>query len=243
MATLLSGSKLALGMAISVLVHLCAFFALAALLQFHISPPVEPGKLEVRLAPSLPPPLPAKPVKPLLATHASAPFAVAPTSSAAAEVTGVAFPAAVATAWSGANGASNSPFGAHSFRQDAAPYQRAMEEQTRQRSEQQAQLMMLQLQQLLAQRLDVHPVETGRCMLAESAEGASHKMSCDSPALDEVLSKDGKMVAEMLIALRGMGHMLKGFSAELRQEKPAIMLIYDEPSIRPSSEPTGVGAQ
>ncbi len=88
--------------------------------------------------------------------------------------------------------------------------------------------MILQLQQLLAKRLDVHPVEMGKCMLAESGGGVNHKMVCDSPALYEVLSKDEKIVVEMLMALREMGRMLKGFSAGIRAEKLEIQLIDEE---------------
>lgn len=121
-------------------------------------------------------------------------------------------------------------FHARPSRQDITPtyYQQTIESQFRQRSEQQAQIMILQLQQLLAKRLDVHPVEMGKCMLAESGGGVNHKMVCDSPALYEVLSKDEKIVVEMLMALREMGRMLKGFSAGIRAEKLEIQLIDEE---------------
>lgn len=239
-------------MVISVLVHLFVFFSFGLLLQLHTPLPEarKTKNLEVRLTQSLPPKIQPKPGRKLLTIPAPAQIKVAqPTvqnppdgvqqlsaqvvqqsPTPAAEVAGVGFPSAVATPWSGRIRADNSLFRARSSQQDAARtyYQQSMEAQARQQSEQQAQFMMMQLQQFLATRLDVRPVATGKCLLARIDGIVNNRLVCDSPALYEVLYKDEQNVAGMLLALRGMGKMLNGFSAELRAERLGILLIYGE---------------
>lgn len=238
-------------MVISVLLHLLVFFCFGLLLELHATKPKEMsvGNLEVRLIQSLPQNMPAKPGKKLLVTSAPAQFKVAQpavpnppdsvqpsaqvaeqTPAPAAEVAGVTFPGTVATPWPGQNRANNSIFHSRSLQPDAAriAYQQVMEAQARRLSEQQAQLMIQQLHQLLAKRLDVQPVVTGKCALAGTDGVAASQLVCDSPALHDALIKDEKVVTEMLAALRGMGKMLNGFSAEMRAGKPEIILIYKE---------------
>lgn len=244
MAAQLGYNKLALAMAISVLVHWCAFFALVLLLQFHVELPREMKNLEVSLVPLPLTKAPAKPGKKRLAIPVSPSDKIVPNqivADAAIElapaVAGVAFPKVVATPWPGQT--SNSRFGARSSGQAMArpDYQQVLQAQ---RAEQQAQFTMLQLQQLLDKRLDVHPVEAGRCLLAASDGSASPKMICDSPALYAVLGKEEKAVAEMLLALRGVGRMLNGFTVELRAGELAITLSYDEPPDHYNREPAAL---
>jgi len=127
---------------------------------------------------------------------------------------------------------------ARAAQQDAARtyYLQAMEAQAKQRSEMQAQLMIKQLQQMLAKRLDVEPLVTGKCILVETDSGVSTRLKCDSSALYEVIYKDLKDVAEMLIVLRGTGRMFNGFTAEIRKDKPAITLISQELSTNSNKE-------
>lgn len=248
MAVQLRNNRLAPSMVISVLLHLLVFFCFGLLLQLHATKPKErsAANLEVRLIQSLPPNMPAKPGKKLLVTSAPAQLKVTqpavqnPPDSAqpsarvaeqtpapAAEVAGVAFPGAVATPWPSQLRADNSVFRARSAQQDAARayHQQAMEAQVRQQSEQRAQLMIQQLQQLLANRLDVQPAVTGKCMLAEKDGVVSNRLVCDSPALHQLLYKDEKNVTGMLIALRGIGRMLNGFSAEIHADRFGIILV------------------
>lgn len=240
MAVQLRNNRLAPSMVVSVLLHLLVFYCFGLSLQPHATKPKERpvANLEVRLIQSLPPNMPAKPGKKLPVTSAPAQFKVAqpvvqnPPDSVqppapAAEVAGVAFPGAVATPWPSQARADNSVFRTRSAQQDAARtyHQQAMEAQARQQSEQRAQLMIPQLQQLLASRLDVQPAVTGKCMLAEKDGVVNNRLVCDSPALHQLLHKDEKNVAGMLIALRGMGKMLNGFSAEIHADRLGIILV------------------
>lgn len=248
----MSNNRLAFGMAISLLVHLFVFFCFSLLLHRHTALPKETivGNLNVRLAQQSSKIEPPKPGKKLLSTRTPAQYKTVqatiqdppvsvpqPTAQAAEKsppsadgVTGVAFPGAVATPWSGPIGASNSIFHASSLQPDAAriAYQQAMEAQARQQSEQHAQHIMVQLHQLLSKLLDAQPAATGACALAGTDVVVAKQFVCDSPALHEALSKDEKTIAGMLVALRKMGKMLNGFSVEMRTEKPEIMLSYKE---------------
>jgi len=80
-----------------------------------------------------------------------------------------------------------------------------MEAQTRQRTEQQAQLVMRQLQQTLTQLLDVEPVLTGKCVLAETDTGLKNSLQCDSAALQKLVHNDQHSVAGILLMLSGWG--------------------------------------
>lgn len=232
-------------MAFSLLMHLFVFYSISLLLLFHVqkSQVAKIEILEVRLAQP-------ESSQELLNSRAYAQFKVAqapiknPLNNIArppapiveqappvtGDVAGIAFPGAVATPFSGQIRSNNSLFQALSARQDAARtyYQQAMEAQARQQSEQQAQLMMQQLQQLLARLLDVDPVVTGRCVLAESLDAVNNILKCDSSALYGELLKDEETVAEMLLALRGMGRMFNGFSAEIHAGKLSITLINED---------------
>jgi hypothetical protein len=95
-------------------------------------------------------------------------------------------------------------------------------------SEIQAQLMIQQLQQMLAKRLDVIPLVFGKCVLVESEDDATNKLKCDSSALHEVIYKEQQNVAEALIALRETGRLFNGFSVEIHHEKPIVTLNFGE---------------
>lgn len=252
MAARLINNSLTMSMAISLLLHLLVIFSFDLLPRPHTVVPKEEtvSSLNVRLA-QLPPKIKQpKPNRKLLAARTpaqnkipQAPIQDTPVSAPqtitqvvekspphADDVTGVSFPSAVATPWPIQDRANNSIFHARSSQQDAAriAYQQAMGAQARQRSEQQAQHMMVQLHQLLVKLLDAEPDVTGKCALAGTDGVLANQLVCDAPALHEVLSKDEKAVAVMLIALRGMGKMLNGFSAEIRADKPEIILAYKE---------------
>lgn len=251
--------RLAVGMAFSLLTHMLVLFSFGLLLQFHATiPERKVENLEVRLSQLLPPKVQPKPAKQLLATPAPAQFKVAQVPvqktpdniakppapiveqapPATGEVEGVAFPSAVATPFPGQIRSSNPFLSARTSQQDAQRtyYQQAMEAQARQRSEMQAQLMIQQLQQMLTKTLDVEPPVKGKCMLVESDGGISNRLKCDSSALYEVLYKEQKDVAGILNALRGMGRVFNGFTAEIRKDKPAITLIIEELSTNKHKE-------
>jgi len=235
-------------MALSLLTPLLVFFSINFFLLFHPSTPKkDTGKLEVRLAQPLPQKaLPRQHIK-LLTTPAPAPFKVAqspvqhppviapplptpvtePAPPAAEKVTGITFPGSIASPFPGQARTSN-PFSmqARGAQQEAARayYQQAMEAQARQRAEFQAQLMLQQLQQLLAKLLDAEPAVSGRCVLAESGDNVNHGLKCDSSALYEVLYKEKRNIAGMLIALREMGRATTGFTVQARQNNSLISI-------------------
>ena len=252
MAARLINNSLTISMVISLLLHLLVIFSFDLLPRPHTDVPKEKivSSLDVRLA-QLPPKIKQpRPSKKLLTSRAPAQHKIpqapiqdkpvsAPQSTAqsmeksppsADGATGVVFPNAVATPWPVQNRVSNSIFHASSLQQDAAriAYQQAMEAQARQQSEQQGQHMVVQLQQLLAKLLDAEPDVTGKCALAGTDGVLANQLVCDSPALHEALSKDEKTVTEMLVALSGIGKMLNGFSAEMRTDRPEIILTYKE---------------
>ncbi|MDO8412678.1 MAG: hypothetical protein Q7S51_02690 [Gallionellaceae bacterium] len=224
-------------MVISLLGHVLVFFFFGLWLHFHmtLSQEKKVQNLEVRLAPSLPPKTKVIPSKKLLtalapkiaqASTKTAPV-VEQASATKDEVVGVALPGAVVTPWAAQNRANNSLFHARISQQNAARayQQQTMDAQARQQSQQQAQIIISQLQQLLTKRLEVQPAVTGKCMLAEADGELNNHLVCDSSALYEILHQDEKTLVEMLIALRRMGRMLNGFSAEIRAGKLEIILI------------------
>jgi hypothetical protein len=245
--------RLAVGIVLSLLTHILVFFSFGLLLQLHATIPKSKVKnLEVRLVQPLPPKVQPKPAKQLLTTSAPAQFkitqvpvqktpdiiakppapAVALAPPATGEVEGIAFPGAVATPFPGQIRSSNPFLNARTSQQNAARtyYQQAMEAQARQRTEFQVQLMVQQLQQVLNKALDAEPLVTGKCMLVESAGDSGNRLKCDSSALYERLHKEQKEVAGMLIALRGMGRVLNGFTAEKQAGKLGITLINEDGS-------------
>lgn len=223
-------------MVTSLLVHVLVIFSFGLWLHFQPAKPKERNayNLEVKLAQPLPIKTQPKPSQKLLTTPTPAQIKIAqipnknllenvrqPTT----EVTGIAFPSAVAIPSQGQSHASL--FRSRSSQQDATRtyYQQTMESQARQQSEQQAQLIIMQLQKLLAERLDIQPAVTGKCMLAEVDGGDRYRLFCESPAMYEVLSRDEKNVMEMLLTLRGMGRMFKGFSSAIHADRLEIILI------------------
>lgn len=239
-------NRLTISSALSVLLHLLAGFFIGLLLQAKAITPAKPKSdiLEVSFA------QPARPhtrtAKPVLTATRPAPFkvdqeniqktpqplitvpVVAQPAPATETVQGVAFPGAIASPFPGQARNSN-PFSiqARGAQQEAARayYQQAMEAQARQRAEFQAQLMLQQLQQLLANLLDAEPAVSGRCVLAESGDNANYGLKCDSSALYEVLYKEKRNIAGMLIALRGMGRAISGFTIESSKNN-SIISIY-----------------
>lgn len=139
---------------------------------------------------------------------------------------GVALPGAIAMPWQLPGRSSNSAFHPVSPQQNAERnyYQQAMEAQARQRNEYQSHLIMQQLQQLLASVLDVKPAVEGTCNIGDVAAGTNPQLECDSPALYEVISKTQMDAIGMMLALRGMGTRINGFTAKIQAAKLLIML-------------------
>jgi hypothetical protein len=246
----LFSKRLTLSTGLSLLLHFFVFFSLSLLLKMNTPAAKNPrvNILEVRFSHPAPPQSQPRPVNQLLTTAKPAPYKVDQANISktplplpaetvieqpAPAVEGVAFPAAIATPFQG-QARSRNPFSlrAQDAQQNAARtyYQQTMAAQARQHTEFQAQLIVQQLQQILGKALDVEPLVTGKCMLVESAGDLSNRLKCDSSALYELLHKEQKDVAGMLIALRGMGRILNGFSAEKQAGKLGITLINEEGS-------------
>ncbi len=250
MAERLINNSLSMSMAISLLLHLLVILSFNTLPRLHTSKPkaTAVSSLSVRLDQLHPRIKQPKPGKKLLATRTPAQYKTQqasiqdkpasiprPTAKVVEKspppangATGVAFPSAVVTPWPIQSRTNNSIFHARLSPQDAAriAYRQAMEAQARQQSEQRAQHMMVQLHQLLIRLLDVQPVVTGKCALAGADGVLASQLVCDSAALHEALSKDERAVAEMLVAINGAGKGPNGFSAEIRADKPEIILAY-----------------
>lgn len=235
-------------MAISLMAHVLVFFFFGLLLRLDtfIAKHKMAGNLEVRL--SLTPPTQSQPLpgNKLLASPAPARLKIAqpniksppdmvpqPSTQSVEQapsqgkIGGVAFPGAVASPLPAKISSNNPFFQSRSPRQDTARtyHQQSMEAQATEQSAQRAQAMIQQLQQLLSRRLDVQPAVTGKCMLAEPVPDTNGLLVCDSPALYEAINKDEKIVAAMLAALREMGSLLSGFSAEIRAGQLSIILV------------------
>lgn len=240
--------RLALCVAISLLAHVLVFFLFGLLLRLDTSIAKQKiaGNLDVRL--SLTPPSKSRPMpgNKLLASPAPArlkiaqpdiisPPDIAPQPStqpveqapSQSKTGGIAFPGAVATPFPAKTSSSNPFFQSRSPRQDIARtyHQQSMEAQASEQSAQRTQAVIQQMLLLLYRRLDVQPVVTGKCMLAGQGPDTNGLLACDSPALYEVISKDEKAVAAMLAALREMGSLLSGFSAEIRAGQLTIILV------------------
>jgi hypothetical protein len=246
LAAMLLNNRLTLSSALSVLLHLLAVFFVSLLLQTKAITPAKPkpDTLEVSFAQAARPH--TRTPKPILTTTRPAPFKVAQANNkqpphpltpvpvvaqpapATETIEGVAFPGAIATPFPGQARTGN-PFAmqARGAQQEAARayYQQAMETQARQRADFQAQLMLQQLQQLLAKRLDAEPTASGKCMFVEADDHVNHRLKCDSSALYEVLHDEQKNIAGMLIALRGLGRAITGFTIESRNNN-SIISIY-----------------
>lgn len=235
-------------MAISLLGHALVFFSLGLLLRLDttIAKHKMAGNLMVRLSQTPPSKSQPMPGNKLLASTAPARLKIAqpnikstpdkvpqPTTrpveqaSSQDKIGGVAFPGAVAAPLPAKIRSNNPFFQSRSPRQDTALtyQQQAVEAQARQQSAQRAQVVIMQLHQLLSSRLDVQPVVTGKCMLAEPVAPGKDLLVCDSQALYEVINKDVKNVAAMLIALREMGSLLSGFSAGIHAGRLGIILV------------------
>lgn len=250
MNTRLTNIRLAFSTAFSLLIHVFAFFSLSFFLQFHLLIPVKnkTGKLEVRLAQTRPSKVQHRSTHKLLSTAKPSPFKVkqapiqnppviAPPEPVVEHapqtiegVAGIAFPGSIATPFPGQGRSNNSLFQPRIAQQNAAQtyLQQAMEAQARQRSEQQAQLLLQQLHQMLTKLLDAQAAVSGKCVLAESGESQKNILKCDSTALHEALNRDQQNVAWMLITLRGMGSNINGFSVERSPDKSGILFIHEE---------------
>jgi hypothetical protein len=238
--------RLPLSMAFSLLLHLLVIFLIGLFLQ----PPTPVLKqietLEVRLSPTISPKARHQEKLAVLTSKAPVPFKIEqadkkiqetpspisnaeiePPSPPSNEIRGIAMPGAIALPWQGQTNSINSPFHPPPSQQNVARiyYQRAMEAQTKLQSEQQAQLIIQQLHQLLAKKLAVDPVATGKCIFAENDDGTNLRLSCGTSALYEVLYKEQNTIASMFIALRRLGHEFSGFSAETISDKLQIKLI------------------
>ena len=239
-------TRLPLSMAFSMLFHLLVILLIGLFLQ----PPTPVLKqietLEVRLSPAIPPKAQHQEKLAVLTSKAPVPFKIEqadkkiqetpspipnpeiePPSPPGNEIKGIAMPGAIALPWQGQAKSVNSPFHLQPSQQDIARnyYQKAMELQARRQTEQQAQIIIQQLHQLLARQLHVEPAVTGTCELVEYNAGNSHKLSCGTSALYEVLYKDQNTITAMLIALRGLGHEYSGFSVESNSDKLQIKLL------------------
>lgn len=222
------------------LLHLFAFFSLTLLLQQHIKAPVSQrvDTLEVRFSQQLPPKinqhlLTRDTPAPFKATQAEAkkipdtPKPPPPVNATPAPATyGVAMSGAITLPWQMPPHPNNSIPHPAASQQNAERmyYQQAMEAQARQRSEYQSQIMMQQLQQLLAKRLEEHPLVTGKCVLDETSSSASNKLLCDSSALYEVFYKDQQSMSGMIITLRQLGRRINGFTVVNHNNEPVIIL-------------------
>jgi len=253
---MINNYSLALGLALSLLIHILVLLFFGIFLTFH---PVAPAErtmknLEVRLTPPSPAKVQAKPGNDLLATRSAAPFKiarakekeppdnkpdtvakiVAPAPPATDEVKGVDFPGTTITPRSDQTQTNHPLFQARVPRQDTAriSQQQALEAQTRQQNEQQTQILILQLQQLLGKILEGQQGVSGKCVLNEPAGGVNHIFKCNSSALYETLYNNEMMVADMLLALRGKGQMFNGFSAETSSGKLSIKLIEENSGAR-----------
>ena len=122
---------------------------------------------------------------------------------------------------------SKQPLKANISEEDSST-QTLLKKHTKEHSERQAQLMIMQLHQLLFRKLNIQQPEPGTCILVETT-GDKNQLKCDSPALDEILYKDKKTIADILITLREMGRMFTGFSAETHTGKISINLISNIP--------------
>jgi hypothetical protein len=93
-------------------------------------------------------------------------------------------------------------------------------------------ILRKQLLQVLTKLLDVDPIVTGSCILVESETGINHRLKCNSSGLYEVLYKNQKIIAEMLIDLRQVNQSANGFSAELVNQKLIIKIDQGEKTIK-----------
>lgn len=217
-------------MGVSLLAHLLVFFSPEFFIDEKISVAKigKAGILEVRIN------WPLTKHEKLLTTTTPAAFKITQPKikknqdsvphSSPSVVTGVKFPGAASTRWPGQI---SSLFGTGASRSAQTYYQQTMEAQARQQSEQRAQIIMQQLQQMLGTRLNIYPAVTGKCVLAETGVANNH-LVCDSQAMSDLLRTDENRVVGMLLALRGMGKTLNGFSAKTRAEGLGIILINEE---------------
>ena len=232
---------------ISLLLHLLVFFLISLLLQLKTHPPKQAKSniLEVKFTQATPVQSRPNPSKQVLTASKLAPLKVAQKNSekpakslvndqimiqpdAADEpVEGIAFPRAIATPFSGQTRTKNpfSPPTRGGQQHAAQAYNKQREEsQARQRTEQHAQLLVMQLNQILSKRLQSNPDATGQCTLIDSAT-TSTKLTCNSPALYQALSQDETTVVGILSVLSHMGQISYGFSATRRNENLSITLI------------------
>lgn len=240
--------RLALCVAISLLAHVLVFFFFGLLprLDTSIAKQKIAGTLDVRLSltpPSKSRPLPGNkllaspaPARPKIAqTNIKSPPDIAPQPStqpveqapSQGKTGGIAFPGAVATPFPAKTSSSNPFFQSRPPRQDIARtyHQQSMEAQASEQSAQRTHAVIQQMLQLLYRRLGVQPAVSGKCMLAGQGPDTNGRLVCDSAALHEVINEDEKAVAAMLAALREMGSLLSGFSAEIRAGQLTIIFV------------------
>lgn len=232
-------NRLLLSTAVSLLLHLLAFYLLAYLLTSSTTRHVEKNiaMLVVNLLQTSPQSLPPKPEssaenKKLLTTPASASFSIAqshrkPAQPVTEEISGIAFPAAVATPFQGQSQAHNPFAPVQTMQADpASAYQQQSKEiQARQQNEQQAQLIIQQLHQHLTEILQASPTVSGICQVTERADAKKTRLSCTPSTLHALFRNDQSAITSRFLALRKLGFEYSGFSVENQPENPAIKLL------------------
>lgn len=241
-------------MALSLLIHLLVFLALTYFIQNSpITPHVrEAQQLEVRLSQLVPSKHQLKTEKKIITNRVpeqlkiltpaikissdiTSPYAPqidrqsTPTTGA---IEGIAFPATVATPFQGQSNVTKSIFNVRQGQEELVRNyaQLAMETRARQQSEQQAQTIIVQLHLMLSKLLAVDAQMKGKCILAESDNGQNNGLKCDPATLDEILSKNQKIIAALLFELKKTGSALNGFSAKTDKNTPELILINATPA-------------
>jgi len=241
-------NRLSISVAFSIFAHVLALFLLSLLvsLRSHLAQISQVDVFEVRLSPPATAKLKPETGQKLLAVKTTAQLKISQTEKKllpdkrsklappvqekspanSGEVAGVTFPAAAAPSFQVGQRSINSLFHAPTTQQNSARiyYQQVMEAQARQQTEFQTQLIVQHLQQLLSQELNIKPAVFGKCNLNED-----NKLMCDSPALYQAIAKNEMNIAQMIIALRGMGKAINGFSADNRADGLSINLINEAP--------------
>lgn len=230
-----SNKRLPISLAISLLLHLLAFLfihyyithynksvapksvPLVVQLQ-HLEPPgAHSSNTKKLITVSVPSPLKISPIQQPATISADPPKPVISkiTSTHPEKITGIAMPGKVATPFSGFQAEGNTFFQTRHSQQEIARtyYQQSIEAQARLKNEQQAHILVMQLQQMLRMRLEANPSVTGTCILVDTASNVAH-LKCDSASLYEQIRKEERSVIGILNLLRNMGKNYKGFTAE-----------------------------
>ncbi len=154
--------------------------------------------------------------------HISAQQNITKPSSASNEVAGIELPGAIASPFSG-QAPINNPFSvqAHTPQQQTMRnyMQQSNDAQVRARIEQQAQILMMQMQQMIKSRLVTNPAVTGKCKLIEAE--MTH-LNCDPANLHELIRQEERSLVGILNQLRNMGKTYNGFSIGLLPQSGSL---------------------